>query len=244
MVTDCSVSVARGRTLPAILALPDADGPRPGVVVIHDILGLSRDTRRHCRRFAEAGYVALAPDLYGGGSSGCVVRTLLSSLRGRGAGYSAIAAARRQLAQHPRVQADRIGVIGFCMGGGFALLSAARDRYAVAAPFYGPVPSRTEALEGICPVIAGFGGRDRIFRGARRLSRHLEALRVPHEVMLHESAGHSFMNDHRGPLFSAGRYTPLRAAYDAEVEAESWARVLAFFERHLGARDASERRSR
>ncbi len=244
MVTDCSVSVSRGRDLPAILALPDADGLRPGVVVVHDLMGLTWDTRRHCRRFAEAGYAALAPDLYGGGSPGCVVGTLLSSLRGRGAGYTAIAAARRQLAQHPRVRADRIGVIGFCMGGGFALLSAARDRYAVAAPFYGAVPTRAEALEGICPVIAGFGGRDRVFRGARRLSRHLDALGVPHEVMLHEAAGHSFMNDHRSPLFAMGRYTPMRAAYDAEAEAESWARVLSFFERHLGARESSENRSR
>jgi len=236
-VRNITIPCASGERV-AVLAVPGA-GPakHPGVVVIHDITGFRPDTRRHCERFADAGYVAIAPDLYGGGSVGCVVRTLLSSGRGKGEAHELIATARRTLAQRDDVDEDRIGVMGFCMGGGFALIAAADDQYAVAAPFYGDVPKRAERLRGICPTLAQYGEHDRAFTShAKRLRRHLKELDVPHEVLIHPGVGHSFMNDHKGAAFRLGAHLPpMYAKYDESTEADAWARVLAFFSEHMPA---------
>ncbi|MEO1268274.1 MAG: dienelactone hydrolase family protein [Myxococcota bacterium] len=226
-----------GQTQPGVLAQPEGAAPGdrlPAVVVIHDITGFRDDTHRHCRRFAEAGYVAIAPDLYGGGAVGCIVSTLTSMGRGRGWAYTIIRAARARLAKRPEVAAERIGITGFCMGGEFALLSAADDAYAVAAPFYGFVPRKAERLEGICPTIGQFGAQDIMLWGhASRLSKHLKALGVEHDVLVHEGVGHSFMNNHTDPLFALAAYTPMRGGYDAATEAKAWDAMLAFFNAHL-----------
>ncbi|MFT5679828.1 MAG: carboxymethylenebutenolidase [Myxococcota bacterium] len=218
--------------LPATLARPHAP-TGGGVVVIHDITGFRADTLRHLRHLADAGLTAIAPDLFGRYRIGCVVKTLASMVTGRGFALTAIEAARAALVERAEVDADRIGVMGFCMGGGFALLSAADGEFAVCAPFYGPVPPKAERLRGICPVIAGFGGQDMLFAShAARLERHLTALGVPHIVRLHPEAGHSFMNDHPDPLFALARYTPVRSRYLPELEAESFWEMLGFFAEH------------
>ena len=213
------------------LALPDGDGPHPGVVVIHDITGFRPDTVRHCERLAEAGYVAGAPNLFGG--VGCVVRTMSHALRNQM--HPGVSAARELLATRSDVDPTRIAVMGFCMGGGFAITAAASGDYAVALPFYGTVPPSAESLRGICPTLGQFGQQDVGFRfQARRLKAHLTELGVPHEVITYADAGHSFMNDHRDqfPEF-LGNYTPLRARYLPDVEAVAWKRVLAFLDEHM-----------
>ena len=87
---------------------PASPGPHPGVVVLHDLNGMREDTRRHCRRFAEAGYVAMAPDM--GWSVGCVVRNLAHMANGTAP--PAVEATRQHLLDHPAVDPSRIG---FCM---------------------------------------------------------------------------------------------------------------------------------
>lgn len=235
-VSDVWLDLPGGGRRKAFLALPPGAGedrPAPGVVVIHDITGHRADTARHCRRFAEAGYAAVAPDLFDGWSPSCIVRCLLSAAREQGPAFAVIEAARQHLAARPEVDGARVGITGFCMGGGFALLAAADGAYAVAAPFYGTVPAERERLQGLCPTIWQGGERDLVFRPmARRLSEHLEALGVPHEVILHEGVGHSFMNDHPDPLFRAAVATPMRGAYSAETEAVAWERLLGFFGEH------------
>ena len=236
MVESISIGVTPERSHPAFLAVPDqADPPFAGVVVIHDISGLGADIRRHCERFSKAGYVAIAPDLYRGGEVACVVQTLKAIQTGRGHPFVVIEAARRALAEREDVDGDRIGVAGFCMGGGFALIAAADHAYGVAGPFYGGVPRRASRLGGICPTIAQYGKKDLIFRShAERLSRHLEELGVEHEVILYEEAGHSFMNQLVGPSKLVGRYSPIRAFYEPNTEEKAWAKLLEFFSRHLG----------
>ena len=66
MLEELQIPLPTGESRPAVLARPSGDGPFPGVVVIHDALGMKPDTHRHCARFADAGYVAIAPDLYDG----------------------------------------------------------------------------------------------------------------------------------------------------------------------------------
>ena len=134
------------------------------------------------RRFAALGYVALAPDLFAGRGRKplCIMRTMRELGRGSGAAFDRIESARSWLAEQPFVDASRLGVCGFCMGGGFALLVAARAPIGAAAVFYGQVPKKADELDGICPVVAGYGGRDRSPPGrAREASRRARAACSP-----------------------------------------------------------------
>jgi len=234
MLETVSLHVA-DRSHAAALAVPFAgDAPYPAVVVVHDIYGFSLDLRRHCERFADAGYVALGPDLYQGGKPGCVVKTLMSMVTNQGFAYEVIDTARAHLAAREDVDAERIAVAGFCLGGGFALIAAADQSFAVAAPFYCAVPKEASRLEGLCPTIAQFGALDTPYLShATRLARHLEQLGIEHEVHIYEEVGHSFMNQLEGKLAPLGRHLPIHAFYDPTTEAIAWERMLDFFDRHV-----------
>ncbi len=225
--------------LKAALALPpQTDGPRPAVVVLHELFGLNDDIRRITQRFADNGYVALAPDLYSVGPKRrllCIRRTMQALQTGEGRAFDDIEAARAWLADRDDVDAARLAVAGFCLGGGFAILHAARSPLSVAADFYGAVPREAEALDGICPVFAAYGERDRIYSGqAPRLRDHLSALEVEHEVRVYPGAGHSFMSQY-GPVRSLlVRLGPLRAGYHEASAEDAWTAMLDFFVRQLG----------
>lgn len=236
---DVAFPSASGRPMRAALALPSATAPRPAVIVIHEIFGLNDDIRRITGRFADLGYVALAVDLYdiGGPRALCVMRTLVSAMSG-GADriLDDLEAARVWLGTRSEVDAARTGVVGFCFGGGFALLYARRAPLKVAGAFYGDVPKTADALRGVCPVLGGFGGRDRIFapQGAR-LERHLSELGVSHDVKVYPDAGHSFMSQHPpGVMATLGAWGPMAAGFDADAEADSWRRIERFYREHLG----------
>jgi carboxymethylenebutenolidase len=238
-VTDVAFPSASGTSMRAALALPSQPGPRPAVIVIHEIFGLNDDIERIAGRVADLGYVALAVDLYDmpGPRALCIMRTLVGMARGDNDRVLAdLEAARRWLATRPEVDATRTGVVGFCMGGGFALLYATRAPLQVAGAFYGDVPKTADELRGICPVLGGFGGRDRIFapQGAR-LERLMGELGVPHDVKTYPDAGHSYMSKHPpGVMTTLGAWGPMAAGFDADAEADSWRRIGAFFSAHLG----------
>lgn len=223
----------------AALALPDhlaVDGSPtvPGVIVVHELLGLTDDIGRIARRFADAGYAALAPDLFDGLGPKpiCIVRTLRAYRQGGGRALAVLEAARSALSRWPGVDGSRIGVAGFCMGGGFALLLGRHQGVDAVAAFYGDVP---DDLEGICPVVAGYGGRDRFFgRTGTRLARDLDALDVAHDIVTYPDAGHSFMSRYEGLTAIVAPLSPLHAGYEEAAADDSWARVLAFFTEHLG----------
>jgi carboxymethylenebutenolidase len=236
-VTDLTFPSASGHPMRAALAVPRATAPRPAVIVIHEIFGLNDDIRRMTGRFADLGYVALAPDLYDAGSPRvlCIARTMLALRRKDGPAFADLEAARAWLAARPEVDPSRTGVAGFCMGGGFALLYAVRAPLGAAAVFYGDVPKAADELRGVCPVVAGFGGRDRFFAPqGRRLEQHLKQLGVPHDVRIYPAAGHSYMSRHTGLLATLAAHGPMAVGFDAEAEADSWARMEAFFRTHLG----------
>ncbi len=158
-----------GGPVPGYLAVPAGSGPWPGVVIIHETFGVNDDIRRKADEMAGHGYLALAPDLYGGESWLRCVRAIFRQLRaGRGPAFQALDAARGFLAGRADCT-GKTGVIGFCMGGGFALLCAPRDGFAAASVNYGEVPKDAESvLAGACPIVASFGGRD---KGRPRSSR-------------------------------------------------------------------------
>ena len=227
---------ADGKTLPAALALPEGDQRSPGVLVIHEILGLNDDIRRITRRFAASGYAALAPDLFHGLGPQpiCVARTVAQFRRGGGRALRSLLDAKRHLGSLPDVDEERIGVAGFCMGGGFALLLGRRSNVGAAAAFYGEVPERAADLRGVCPVVAGYGGRDRMYgKKGHLLERHLSFLGVPHDVKTYPNAGHSYMSELGGWRGWIGRRLPLRAEHHEGAAEDSWRRMLEFFEQHL-----------
>jgi carboxymethylenebutenolidase len=222
--------------LPGYLAVPDGEGPWPGVVVLHDVLGLTADLRRITDRFAANGYLALAPALYGRGLKiRCMISTIRAHFAGHGAAYDNIEAARHHLIANERCT-GKVGLVGFCMGGGFGLQLAPRGLFNATAPNYGLLPKNIEALHRSCPVVASFGATDRVVRRgtAAQLEAALAPGNVPRDVKEYPNAGHSFMNNYNyipGPIQFISRITGM--AY-CEPEAEdAWQRILTFFNEHL-----------
>jgi carboxymethylenebutenolidase len=218
----------------AYLAVPvGTPGPWPGVVVIHEAFGLNADTRGHADRLAALGYLALAPDLTDGKSWLRCIRGMIRQLHaGSGPAFDILDACRGWLV----ARADctgKTGVIGFCMGGGFALLCAPRGEYSAAAVNYGEVPSDAEAvLAGSCPVVASYGGRDLMGTGhPERLGAALTALGVPQDVKVYPEAGHSFMSPKPAALAPLTALARLR--YDKAAAEDAWQRIFTFFGQYL-----------
>lgn len=234
---EVSIPVPGGKTMRAEAAAPTGDGPHAAVIVIHEIFGLNDDIRAKAEHFAGNGYVAVAPDLYSilGRKPLCVVRAMQSLRRRDGTAFEGLEAVRAWLAGRPDVDPSRIGVIGFCMGGGFALLFAAKAPLGAAAVFYGDVPKDEAPLEAVCPVVAGYGGRDAVFgRFAARLEDHLAVLGVENDIKLYPNAGHSYMSEHTGLMNRLASWGPMKVGFNAGAAEDSWRRVDAFFAEHLG----------
>jgi carboxymethylenebutenolidase len=235
-MTEVRVATSTG-DLPAYLAVPDGRGPWPGVVVIHEAFGLTDDIRAWCGRFASEGYLAIAPDLLHWSSA---LRCLMAAFRtlgaGRGRAFAEIDATRAHLAERADCT-GRVGVVGFCVGGGFALVASTRG-FAASAPNYAPLPPDPEAaLRGACPIVASYGGRDRQLRGtAARLEETLMRLEVPHDVREYPGASHSFLNRHAGWMGVTDRITGF--GYHEPSAEDAWDRVRAFFDAHLRATEA------
>lgn len=227
---------ASAPALTAYLAVPPVgDGPWPGVVVVHELFGLTDDIRQQADRLAAAGYLAIAPDLYtAGGALRCLKGTFAALTKGSGPVVDDLQAVRRWLSGREDCT-GRVGVIGFCMGGGFALLLAAQG-FDAAAPNYGPLPRDADrVLAGACPIVASYGAQDRGLRGtAGELERVLTGLGVEHDVVEYPDAGHSFLNRHStGPFAVLERVAGL--SYHQPSAEDAWSRVLRFFDRHLRA---------
>lgn len=130
-----------------------------------------------------------------------------------------------------------MGVIGFCLRGGFALLAASRFPFQAASANYGEVPENPErVLAGACPIIATYGGRDRTMRGrAARLGSALTAAGVEHRVKTYPDAGHSFLRaSGYPPSFQIASWAlGMHAGPHAPSADDAWRQIAAFFGKHL-----------
>lgn len=220
---------SNGSTAGGYLAVP-AGGSGPGVVVIQEWWGLVDHIKDVCDRFAAAGYVALAPDLYHGQK--------VAPGEPDEAGKAMMAMKMDQAARDMsgavdevlrRTGGSKVGVIGFCMGGGLALVLATQRPDAVAAvvPCYGIVPwpdVQPDYAALSAAVLGHYAEKDEYFtpEKASELAEQLRALGKSVEIIVYPGADHAFFNDTRPEV------------YDADASKKLWERTLAFFSEHLG----------
>ncbi len=230
-------SAERGGSQPlrAYLAEPEGSGPWPGMVVVHEIFGVDEQTRKHTDRLARMGYLTVAVDLFSaGGARKCLVSTMRDMTRGHGRAFTDIEVARQWLEASDRCT-GRIGVIGFCMGGGFALIAA--PDYRASAVNYGFLPKDLDrAVAGTCPMVASYGRRDSSLRGAAgKLETALTAAHIEHDVKEYPTAGHAFLNEQGvGPKPLRPLLRVMGIKPDPVASVDAWRRIEAFLGDHLG----------
>ncbi len=230
--------VTEGGDLLTYVAKPVGEGPWPGVVVIHDAIGMSRDTRNQADWLAGAGYIAVAPDLfYGGTMLKCLRAMIHDYLTWQGSIASDIMLVRDWLSGQTDCT-ERIGMIGFCMGGGFALQLAPGKGFSASSVNYGTLPKDLETfLAGACPIVGSYGAKDISLQGAaEKLDHALTKLAVDHDVKEYPQAGHAFLNqpdpvDIPWLLTVMGKLIHTR--YHEPSAGDARGRILAFFEKHL-----------
>jgi len=217
----------------ALVDVPEGQGPWPGVVVVHDAIGYQPDKEAVSARIAAAGYLSITPNLYArGGRARCITKVMRAALTKQGPAIEDLLAARDYLRDRPD-STGVVGIAGFCMGGQFALILSPKG-FSASAPFYGtPLPKNLEeTLSGACPIVASFGARDPIGRGApAKLNKAVAAQGIAADVKVYPNAGHSFAN--QLPAQALLRVTGF--GYNEAVAEDAWSRVFDFFETHLSA---------
>lgn len=225
-----------GGSRPAYAVVPP--GARRGVVVLHEVLGRQPEIDRVVDRFAAAGYAAIEPDFFAGRLRALCIRSVVRAVRAGAPEpiVDEVHAARTWLAREAELAPSQIGLIGFCMGGGFALACGAE--WGAISTNYGDVPA-AERMRGFPPVIGCYGGRDVIFAPkAATLDRRLTRVGVEHETHTFPTVGHSFLTDGDHPIGQLLSKPLLQIRYDPAVAEEGWRRILDFFDRHISPRAA------
>jgi carboxymethylenebutenolidase len=213
-------------TVSGYLALPEGGGKHPAVVVIHEWWGLNDWVKEEAQKFAGEGYVALAVDLYRGKAttSPDEAHELMRGLPDD-RGMRDLEAAFAYLASRPDVKADKIGSVGWCMGGGWSLKFAENEpKLAACIVNYGSLPSESATIAKIkAPVLGNFGGEDRGIPAdsVRAFESAMKADGKTVDIKIYDRAGHAFENPNN------------KQGYRADAAADAWARMTAFFKKTL-----------
>lgn len=232
---DLLIPLPDGALMPAYYASA-GDVTAPGVVVVHEIFGLNDDIRDIADEFARRGFHAVAPDLMGPGSKlRCLVSITRSLSAGEGPAIDAVDAARRWLADRDDAT-GAVGIAGFCLGGGFAIVMADRG-FAASSVNYGRLPQNLDAaLAGSCAMVASYGALDGSLKGAADTLRDgLERAGVEHDVKEYADAGHSFLNHsaETAPRWLRPLTGSLNAGFVDTAAADAWDRITRMFDTAL-----------
>jgi len=213
-------------TVAGYLALPESPGRHPALVVIHEWWGLNDWVKEQAQKFAEQGYVALAPDLYHGKVAADPSEAHELS-RGMPQDRAArdLKAAFAYLAARSDVQKEKIGSVGWCMGGGLSLQLAVNESHLAACVVnYGAMPTDAADIQKIhAPVLGNFGADDRGISAdaVRAFEKALQGAGKSADMKIYDGAGHAFENPNN------------KAGYRAEAAADAWKRMVEFFNRTL-----------
>ena len=234
MTTAIPMDVPGAAPLEAYVARPEGAGPWPALLVIHEAFGLNEQTRVACDRLARMGFLTAAPDLYRGHALRCIRAVVAALASGTGGSFDDLEAVRAWLAASED-STGSVGVVGFCMGGGFALMTASSG-FGAAAVNYGMLPAEPDVtLAGACPVVGSYGGRDRSLTGAAaRLEQALTAASIANDIKEYPEASHTFMNELRaGPAWFRPISRVMGFGPDPAAAADAWTRIDEFFRAHL-----------
>ena len=208
----------------SFFAKPAGAGPFPGVIVIHEIFGLNDNIRQISGQFAEQGYAALAVDLFSSRNRAICMMQIFYGMMFRPLDNPVLAdlgSAFAFMKQLPGVDADRMGSVGFCMGGAYALQMAVTVKGMKAASvFYGANPKPLEAVARACPIVGSYPDKDFTTRAARELEAGLASYKIPHDIKIYENTQHSFYSQQRSP-------------FEVEASKDAWQRMLKFFGEYL-----------
>jgi len=227
--TDVKYAAPDGVSINAYVTRPKGDGRRPAVIVVSDNGGLEDHNRDTGRKLAKAGYVAIVPDVLSrdGGTSSFTSReavakaisqinddNLMKDLLG----------AHNYIKGQSFVQANKIGVIGFCWGGGKTLLFTTQNKdLAATVIYYGPIPKDLDSVRNItAPVLGNYGELDKpISSQVPRLAEEMKKYGKSFDYKIYPDAPHAFNSDTR-----PDRYRP-------EAAKDAWGRTLEFFKKNL-----------
>lgn len=207
-----------------VFSCPDGDGPFPGLIVIHEIFGLNDNIREIAQRFTQQGYATLAVDLFANRNArlcmmqafyGILVTPLKNGM------LSDLKMAMDAFAKVEKVDPQKIGAVGFCMGGGYAMqLAATTSGLKAASVFYGSAPKPLSAMANSCPILGSYPEKDFTSDSARELEKTLTRYEIPNDIRFYQNTQHSFFNHPRNQ-------------FEVDAAKDSWQRMLAFFEEHL-----------
>jgi len=203
---------------------PAGAGPFPAVVVIHEIFGLNDNIREISNRFAAEGYAALAVDLFSNRNRAICMLQIMYGMLIKPLNNPMLADLRATvsfLQQQTSIDSSRIGAVGFCMGGTYALQLAITEKGMQAASvFYGMNPKPLDAVAQACPVVGSYPDKDFTTSAARDLEARLTKDGIPNDIKIYADTKHSFVSQQRSP-------SEVAATQDA------WGRMLSFFHQHL-----------
>jgi len=216
---------SNGATTDGYLAIPEK-GSGPGVIVIQEWWGLVDHIKNVCDRFANEGYVALAPDMYHGKTttSPDEAGKLMMALQIDQAEKD-LRGAIQYLLNHDATKSERVGTVGFCMGGALSLYAASKnEQVGACVVFYGIHPNVKPDLPNLkAPVLGIYAEKDKSTppEAVRDLEQQLRALGKSVEMHIYPETDHAFFNDTRPGVYNR------RAAEDA------WRRTIEFFAKNL-----------
>jgi carboxymethylenebutenolidase len=222
-----SVSYKSGsETVSGYLALPSGTGKHPAIIVIHEWWGLNDWVKQQAQQFANQGYAALAVDLYHGQTAATAdeAHILMRGLPDD-RGLRDLEAAFTYLSNRPDVDANRIGAIGWCMGGGWSIkLAEDQQKLAAFVVNYGPLPTDASIIAKIkAPMLGNFGADDKGIppESVHAFEAAMKSSGKSADIKIYEGAGHAFQNPNN------------KDGYRKEATADADKRITAFFQKTL-----------